>query len=189
MITLLTRWMVVGLVLTAACIPASAATDFLLDIEGVEGEAPIRDIELLSWSWGVSNPGATRREAGSGLATGRRQHKPLHIVKTVDKGSPLLLAVPALFRYCATGKHIAKATLRMFSTDDNGQRTHIMTVELTDVVIASGDVDGDGAADRTAGSGGGAGKATFQDFHFTMTYDTITITDVVGKSSFTDTWK
>lgn len=188
MFTRISRWMVVGLVLAAAIMPAYAATDFRLEIEGVEGEEPLRDIEVLSWSWGVSNPSATRREAGSGLATGRRQHKPIHIVKTLDSESSSAAGLPALFRYCAKGKHIAKAVLRVYSTDGIGQRREIMTVELTDVMIASGDVDGDGAADRSVGSGG-AGKATFQDFHFTMTYDTITITDVGSKTSFTDTWK
>lgn len=32
----------------------------------------------------------TAREAGSGLATGRRQHQPLKIVKAIDRATPLL---------------------------------------------------------------------------------------------------
>lgn len=48
----------------------------------------------------------TAREAGSGLATGRRQYEPLTIVKRIDKASPLLMkalcenqAIEAVFKF------------------------------------------------------------------------------------------
>ena len=43
-------------------------------------------IECLSFEHEV----ITAREAGSGLATGRRQYKPLKVVKRIDKSTPLL---------------------------------------------------------------------------------------------------
>ncbi len=43
-------------------------------------------IECLYWKMAVS----TAREAGSGLATGRRQYEPLIIRKRIDKSTPLL---------------------------------------------------------------------------------------------------
>ena len=67
--------------------PAFAGADYLLEIKGVRGED--RTIEINSFSWGVSNPGAaitrrdtapehngvlqvtSAREAGSGMASGR----------------------------------------------------------------------------------------------------------------------
>lgn len=79
-----------GLMATAAAMAfapaAMAATDYFLKIEGVEGES-VTEVEVLSWSWGVSNAGsmsgssgsgavASPRDAASGLATGRRQHHP-----------------------------------------------------------------------------------------------------------------
>jgi hypothetical protein len=93
----------IGILCSAAAIsiaaPAFAASDYLLIIEGVDGEAS-QAIEINSWSWGASNPttgpvGAGResptkptvqasqntqslrdgvpppRDAASGLATGR----------------------------------------------------------------------------------------------------------------------
>jgi type VI secretion system secreted protein Hcp len=46
--------------------------------------SPIRPV---AYSHGIVSP----RDAASGLATGRRQHKPLVIVKELDKASPLLM--------------------------------------------------------------------------------------------------
>ncbi|QSQ15049.1 type VI secretion system tube protein TssD [Myxococcus landrumensis] len=43
-------------------------------------------IECLSYVQSV----ITAREAGSGMATGRRQYEPLRIIKRIDKSSPLL---------------------------------------------------------------------------------------------------
>jgi len=64
----------------AGTAPAMAASDYYLKIEGVEGEAAA-PIAIESWSWGQSNPSAQRetkpRDAASGLATGKRMHKPM----------------------------------------------------------------------------------------------------------------
>lgn len=63
-----------------------------MKIEGVEGEAIDKDhkgwIDVLSVS-GLAAQNSTR-DAASGLPTGKRQHKPLTIVKEMDKSSPLL---------------------------------------------------------------------------------------------------
>lgn len=69
----------------------SAAVDFYLKIEGakqgmIKGDRKDGAVTLLNFSHGVTSP----RDAGSGLATGKRQHKPLTIVKPIDKSSPLL---------------------------------------------------------------------------------------------------
>jgi hypothetical protein len=62
------------LVLTA---PALAASDYLLQLDEPHGKPS--SIEIQSFSWGVSNPGAgpgrvtvAARDAGSGMATGKR---------------------------------------------------------------------------------------------------------------------
>src|SRR5687768_5932326 len=43
-------------------------------------------IEVESWGWGVQSP----RDAASGLATGKRQHKPIVFRSFISKASPLL---------------------------------------------------------------------------------------------------
>ena len=66
---------------------AFAATDYLLELDGVAGESAVSG-EVLSWSLGASNPTSigssgmsagrvtSPRDAASGQATGRRQHHP-----------------------------------------------------------------------------------------------------------------
>jgi type VI protein secretion system component Hcp len=70
-----------GLLAAAAALSiapaAMAASDYLLELDGVEGEAAA-SIEVASWSWGTSNAAgvSSPRDAASGQATGRRQHTP-----------------------------------------------------------------------------------------------------------------
>ena len=63
-----------------------------MKIEGIKGEATDKDhkewIDILSVS-GLSDQGKAR-EKGSGLATGKRQHKLVSITKSIDKATPLL---------------------------------------------------------------------------------------------------
>jgi type VI secretion system Hcp family effector len=61
------------------------------------------------------------RDTMSGMASGRRMHKPFVITKEVDKASPLLA------QFCASGKHIGEVDVDM-----NGGH-----YKLEDVVIAS----------------------------------------------------
>jgi type VI secretion system secreted protein Hcp len=75
-----------------------AQADFFLKIDGVDGE-----IELLSFSFGVSNAGGG--SAGAGEGGGKSSVQDLRLTKLVDKSSPNLLQA------CATGKHFAAATI------------------------------------------------------------------------------
>ncbi|MDQ1713507.1 MAG: type secretion system secreted protein Hcp [Frankiaceae bacterium] len=52
----------------------------------IDGGATGNTIEVYSYSWGVSSP----RDAASGQASGKRQHKPFTITKELDKATPLL---------------------------------------------------------------------------------------------------
>jgi type VI protein secretion system component Hcp len=65
------------------------------------------------------------RESASGQASGKRMHKPLVIVKEVDKASPLLLEA------CASGKHFAEVDVDLVSAG------HPVHYKLTDVLISS----------------------------------------------------
>lgn len=49
----------------AAAPAAFAASDYLLELDGVKGEASAT-IEILSWSWGASNPGSMAGGGGGG---------------------------------------------------------------------------------------------------------------------------
>ena len=65
---------------------------------------------------------AAPRDAASGMATGKRMHKPFTITKEVDKASPLLM------KACASGQHFPQVDVQLGS----GEK-----YTLTDVMVAS----------------------------------------------------
>lgn len=158
-----------------ACISttvASAAFDAFLKIEGIDGEVNAGGITgamgVADYSWGVSNTSV----GSSGVATGKRVHKPLTFVKQIDKASPLL------YKSCATGKHYDKATLVVRSSDGSGRIQLLMQYELEDVIITSvhvamGDVNGDGTAELTE--------------QVTITFSKISWTHVPSQTTESDT--
>ena len=131
--------LVLGVVITKSPVSEvhaqGAAVDFFLKIDGIEGEATHDahpgEIEVLSWSWGVSNSSSA---LGSGGGTGKANFQDLTITKRVDK------ATPKLMLYCAQGKHIPSATLTVRRT--NGE---FMKIEMTNVLISSFKTEGDRA--------------------------------------------
>lgn len=124
---------------------ALAASDYLLELEGVEGEATVRTtLELASWSWGASNPSSSspRREV-----TGRPVGQPsaaglgAHVQRTpaAENGAVMVVAsrdamsgLASGRSACATGKHFPKATL-----SHAGQRW-----TLTNVVMSACGAEG-----------------------------------------------
>lgn len=72
---------------------ARAASDYLLDIKGIEGESVMKgfekQIEILSWSWGVTN---SSRSSGGGGAAGKACPSDMSFAKNVDKATPPLIA-------------------------------------------------------------------------------------------------
>jgi type VI secretion system secreted protein Hcp len=83
------------------------AVDFYLRIDGIEGESTDSkhkgEIDVLSWSWGASNPG--RAVPGSGVPAGMPMIQDLHFTAKMSKASP------RLFLACATGQHLTEARL------------------------------------------------------------------------------
>ena len=69
------------------------------DIKGESRDAKHKDeIDVLSYSWGVTNPATIKTGGGSGGGTGKATFQDLVIVHKIDKASPSLL------RACATGQ-------------------------------------------------------------------------------------
>ena len=122
--------------LTAFCIlllvaPLHAASDYLLVIEGVEGESTDakhpRSIEIESFSMGVQATLGTI--GGGGTTAGKATFSDLMVTKKLDKSSPIL------YLNCAQGKHIPKATLYVRKAGDRPLEYYVVT--LTDVIITS----------------------------------------------------
>jgi len=112
---------------------ALAAVDYYLQIEGIKGESKNDQhkdsIEIQDFSFGVEAP----RDASSGMATGKRQHKTIVIRKVVDSASP------KLFQACASGQHFPRAVIEQTA---HGGR--IETITLQDVFISSVQKGGSG---------------------------------------------
>jgi type VI secretion system secreted protein Hcp len=120
--------------------------DIFLEIEGVEGEAAApgheRAIEVLSWSWGVSQT-ATGGGGGAGGLAGREKTGHVTLIKRIDKATPLLS------KRCVEGTVAPRVTVHL--TREEGQT--YLKYELKEVLVSSvqhgGDLDGDGLLDET----------------------------------------
>ncbi len=86
----------------------------------------IEEIEVYGWSHEVVSP----RDVASGLPTGKRQHKPLNIVKAIDKSSPLLMMV------LTNNENLSDFKLKCYRPSSSGAEEHFYTVELTNANIA-----------------------------------------------------
>jgi type VI secretion system secreted protein Hcp len=105
------------------------ATDIFAKIGDIKGESlddkHKDEIEVLSFSWGVTNSGTV--SPGSGGGAGKATFHDLSIVHNLDKASPLLL------KACATGTHIKDAIITHRKAG-KGQQEYLI-VKLNDVII------------------------------------------------------
>ena len=107
------------------------ATEIFAKIGDIKGESLDTkhkdEIDVLSFAWGVTNPGPTGGGTGSG--TGKPTFQDLQIVHAIDN------ATPALLLACATGRRIAEATISHRKAGENQQ--DFLIVKLSDVTITS----------------------------------------------------
>jgi len=109
----------------------STHADMFLKIDGVEGESPDGkhkgEIELLSFSYGATQPGSAGHGGGSGI--GKVQVSDFHFSKYLDKASP------KLFEFCATGKHTPKVVLTCRKA--GGEQQEYLKLTLSEVIVSS----------------------------------------------------
>lgn len=108
------------------------AIEYFLKFGSIKGESQASkhkdEIELLSWSWGASNP---TNISGSGMSTGKVSLSDLNISKRVDKASPKLLEL------LVTGKHVADATLTCMKQTGDKTPQDFLTIKLKEVYVSS----------------------------------------------------
>ena len=94
------------------------------DIKGESLDSKHKDeIEVLSFSWGVSNAGSMASGGGAGKAT----FHDLSFVHNIDKASPVLM------KACATGVHMKEATITHRKA---GKLQHeFLIFKMNDVII------------------------------------------------------
>jgi len=107
------------------------AVDMYMKIEGIEGEsqddAHAKEIDVVEWSWGVSQGGTTHMGGGSGA--GKVDVQDISFTKFVDAASANLL------QHCMSGKHIPEATLSLRKAGD-GQKDY-STIVMKDLIVSS----------------------------------------------------
>lgn len=118
------------------------AVDMFIKIDGVKGESKDsthkEEIDVLAWSWGLSNSGTFHMGGGGGA--GKCNVQDLSFTKYVDSSSADLQL------FCANGKHIAKATLVVRKAGE--KPLEYIIIELTECLVSSVSTGGSGGEDR-----------------------------------------
>lgn len=118
------------------------AVDMFIKIGDIKGEsrdkAHKEEIDVLAWSWGMSNSGTAH--VGGGAGAGKVNVQDLSVTKYIDKAScDLMLA-------CCNGKHYDKATLIVRKAGE--QPVEYIKIELEEVMITAVSTGGSGGEDR-----------------------------------------
>jgi type VI secretion system secreted protein Hcp len=118
------------------------AVDMFIKIGDIKGEsrdkAHKEEIDVLAWSWGMSNSGTAH--VGGGAGAGKVNVQDLSVTKYIDKAScDLMLA-------CCNGKHYDKATLIVRKAGE--QPVEYVKIEMEEVMITAVSTGGSGGEDR-----------------------------------------
>jgi type VI secretion system secreted protein Hcp len=101
-----------------------ASGNIHLKLEGVEGESAQKghekEIEIESWSWGVSNP---VNMGGGGMGAGKASFQGIHISKSYDKSTSVMA------KKAATGTHFATAVITQRKAGGDQQDFFVITLK------------------------------------------------------------
>ncbi len=119
------------------------AVDMFMKFKGeIKGESQDAthkdDIDVLAWSWGMSQSGSFHTGGGGGA--GKVSIQDLSFTKWVDKSSPVLML------YCANGDHFPEALL----TVRKAGKTPLEYIKITmkKVLVTSVSTGGSGGEDK-----------------------------------------
>lgn len=122
------------------------ASDMFLKFEGgspIEGESRdskhAKEIDVLAWSWGMSQSGSSHYGSGSGA--GKVAVQDLSVTKYVDSSTHALLG------FCCTGDHFDKATL-VVRKAGGSEPVEFLKITMEQVLITSISTGGSGGEDR-----------------------------------------
>ena len=118
------------------------AADYILKITGVDGECQVKghenQIDIMSWSIGMSNSGSA--SVGGGAGSGKVSFQDFHFTKHVDSSSN------ALQLRCAGGKPITEATMFVRKQGADGKQQEYIKITLSDFIVANYSLSGGGDA-------------------------------------------
>lgn len=128
-------------------------------------------IEVVSFGHNVSTP----RDPASGLPTGKRQHKPIRILKAIDKSTPLL------FKALVDNENLTEVIIRFYRSDGSGKEVNFYTVELQNASIVS-------VMPIHSSADAGSIKVPMRE-SISMTYQKIIVTYEDGGITAEDDWE
>ena len=118
------------------------AVDMFIKIGDIVGESEDKThkekIDVLAWSWGMSNSGTTHTGGGGGA--GKANVQDLSFTKYIDASSN------ALLKACCEGKHYPDATLIVRKA--GGTPVEYVVLKMEEVLITSVSTGGSGGEDR-----------------------------------------
>jgi type VI secretion system secreted protein Hcp len=117
-----------------------AQVDYFLKLDGITGESTALafegQIDIESFSWGISNSARAVGSAAGGAGAGKVTFQDLHLTSSVSKASPQLMLA------CANGHHLKDATLTGILNGKSQQ--DFFTIKMTEVVVSSYQTGGSG---------------------------------------------
>ena len=124
------------------------ASDIFAKLGDIKGESTDDkhkgEIEVLSWSWGVTQSGTMAHGGGGGA--GKANFGDFNFTHHIDKASPVLL------KACATWEHIKEATITVRKAGKAQQE--FLVIKMNDIMITgvapSGAADGASTAAHVA---------------------------------------
>jgi type VI secretion system secreted protein Hcp len=118
------------------------AMDIFIKIGDLKGESVDDkhkdEVQVLAWSWGMSQSGTTH--AGTGSGGGKGSFQDLSFTHFIDKVSPNLMLA------CANGKHFSEALLTVRKAGE--KPLEYLKITMTDLIVTSVTTGGSGGEDR-----------------------------------------
>jgi type VI secretion system secreted protein Hcp len=143
------------------------------EIKGSVTQAGREDsIMVIAFSHEVESP----RNVSSGLATGKRQHKPLTITKEIDKSTPLLMNA------LTNNENLPVVILQFWQPSRSGREFQYYTIELTNAGIV--DIHQEMLNNKYPEN-----MQHMEREHISFVYQKITWTYEDGGITSTDEWK
>jgi len=119
------------------------AVDMFIKIGDVDGESAdkthAKEIDVLAWSWGMSQSGSMH--VGGGGGAGKVSIQDISLTKWIDKSSPNLMMA------CSSGKHYPEAKLAIRKAGGEDPVEYLI-ITLKEVLVSSISTGGSGGEDR-----------------------------------------
>ncbi len=172
------RCLTIVVVLLVSYGMSTAAQDMFLKIEGSkQGKFPDESGQqrgtqnCVGYQHEVKSP----RDAASGLATGRRMHKPIVFIREIGKSSPLLM------KAMTDNEVLTSVVMEVWEQNNTGQMVQIYTITLTNARCVGVRQWSDVGSNQRTPSSGAMEEVSF-------TYEKITWTWTNGGITHEDSW-